>query len=40
VLRGGSWGDRADALCSSGRNRYLTALQYLNIGFRVARTLG
>ena len=39
VLRGGSWGDRGDALCSSGRNRYLTALQYLNIGFRVARTL-
>jgi len=39
VLRGGSWVDAPRGLRSASRNGYSGGLRYLDIGFRVARTL-
>ena len=39
VLRGGSWYFRPRSLRSANRIRYTTGSRYLNVGFRIARTL-
>ena len=39
VVRSGSWINQPESLRSASRNRNLRHLRYLNLGFRVARTL-
>jgi formylglycine-generating enzyme required for sulfatase activity len=40
VLRGGSWNYNPQALRSAFRGRDATVLRFINLGFRVGRTLG